>query len=74
MRVTTKTRLSFGDIQRAFPDGQGRPMSRAVLDRILRDYSREIPEPELVGGSRIWPVETIDALRVVIQRDQERRR
>ena len=73
MPETTRTRVSFGDIQRAFPDRKGRPMTRAVLDRLLRDYPRELPEPELVGGSRIWPAEALEAFRLVIERDEHRR-
>jgi len=70
----TRTHLSYGDLQRAFPDARRRPMTRAVLDRILRDFARELPEPELVGGARIWPLETLEAFRIVLARDRERRR
>ncbi|MBI4563845.1 MAG: hypothetical protein HY716_04025 [Planctomycetes bacterium] len=68
---TTKTRFSYGDIQRALADARGRPMTRSVLDRILRDYARELPEPETVGGARLWKVEDLEAFREVVRRDQE---
>jgi len=68
-----RTHLSYGDLQRAFPDARGRPMTRAVLDRVLRDYARELPQPEVVGGARIWPADSIEVFRIVLARDRERR-
>ncbi len=70
MLETTKP-LSFGDIARAFPDGRGRPLTRARLDRLLRDHARELPEPLIVGGMRLWPAGVVDALRIAMQREQE---
>lgn len=62
----TKTRLTTGDLQREFG------ISRSQLDRILRDWARELPEPEIVGGSRLWKSEDLEAFRSVISRDRER--
>ncbi|MBI4565184.1 MAG: hypothetical protein HY716_10875 [Planctomycetes bacterium] len=49
-------------------------MTRAVLDRLLRDYARELPEPEIVGGARLWKTEDLGAFREVDRRDRERLR
>ena len=70
----TKTMLSYGDLQREFPDFRGRPMTRAVLDRILRDNARELPEPQRVGGQRLWRIEDLEEFKRVIRRDRERTR
>jgi hypothetical protein len=72
--LKARTRLSYGDIQRALSVATGRRMTRAVLDRLIRDYARQLPEPEVVGGARIWPAESIAAFRAVVERDQEVRR
>ena len=66
--TTTKTRLSTGDLQRELR------VSRSVLDRLLRDWPRELPQPEGIGGSRTWPVDSLPDFREVIRRDQERPR
>ena len=70
-QATTTAGVAYGDLARAFPDGRGRPMSRGKLDRVLRDYARELPEPSVVGGMRIWPPDVIDALRVALAREAE---
>ena len=69
-----RTRLSYGDLQRELADSQGRLVTRAVLDRILRDYARELPEPEIVGGQRLWKSEDLKTFRSVMARDREARR
>ncbi len=70
MNETTRL-LSYGDLARAFADANGRPNTRAILDRYLRDYARQLPDPVIIAGRRLWPPEMIDALRAVIERDQE---
>ena len=74
--AAVKTRLSYGDLQRElgreFELG-GRPMTRGILDRILRDWARELPEPEILMGCRTWKVEDLDAFRSAVQRDREGR-
>ena len=67
MEKTAATRLSSGDIQREMG------ISRAVLDRLIRDNPQLAPL-ETVGGSRLWPAEAIDLFRAAIQRDREARR
>ena len=71
MPEAARSRISFGDLQRDLGDSRGRPMSRAVLERLLRDYGRELPTPEIVGGARLWRIEDLDAFREVWRRDQE---
>jgi hypothetical protein len=66
-----KSRVSFGDLQREL-GASGKALGRAVLERLLRDWARELPETEIIGGSRTWPVEAVAAFRSVLQRDQER--
>ncbi len=70
---TAKTRLTFGDLQREL-GADGRLLGRAILERLLRDWSRELPVPEIIGGSRTWPLEALEGFRSVLQRDQERTR
>ena len=62
--MTTKTRLSTGDLQRLLG------ISRAVLERLLRDWARELPEPEIVAGSRLWPIEALGVFQEVLTRDE----
>lgn len=64
-----RTRVSAGDVQRELG------ISRAVLDRLLRDYA--LPVPETVAGARTWPAEAMDEFRRALARDRaeaERRR
>lgn len=68
MPTTTRTRITAGDIRRELQIG------RAVLERLLRDYGHEFPPPEVVGGSRVWPVEVIEDFKRVLARDREGRR
>ena len=70
---TASTRMTLPDICRALADHRGRPLGRAVAERLLRDYARELPEPELVGGTRTWLVEAVEVFRVVLARDREGR-
>jgi len=60
-----KSRLSTGDLQRELH------LSRSQLERVLRDWARELPVPEVVAGSRLWPIEALETFRSVVQRDQE---
>jgi hypothetical protein len=60
-----KSRLSTGDLQRELG------LSRARLERVLRDWARELPAPEVVAGSRLWSVEALETFRSVVRRDQE---
>lgn len=69
----TRTRLTFGDLQRELGTG-GKALGRAILERVLRDWARELPPPEIIGGSRTWPLEALESFRSVLQRDQERSR
>jgi len=62
MEKTAATRLSSGDIQR------GMSISRAVLDRLIRDNPQLAPL-ETVGGSRLWPTEALDLFREAIKQD-----
>ena len=61
-------RLSTGDLQRELG------LSRSVLERILRDYAREIPEPDVVAGCRTWAIEALGEFRSIIEHDQQTRR
>lgn len=61
----TRTRVSAGDI------GRELRISRAVLDRLMRDY--QLPDPETVAGARTWPAEAIEDFRRVLARDREGR-
>jgi hypothetical protein len=63
--MEAKTRLSTGDLQRELR------LSRSRLERILRDWARELPSPEIVAGSRLWPAEALEAFRLIVARDQE---
>ena len=67
-----RTRLSYGDLQRGLAGRSGRPMTRAVLDRLLREFARELPVPEVVGGARLWKLEDLEMFREVLRRDRER--
>jgi hypothetical protein len=63
--MPTKTRLSTGDLQRELG------LSRAQLDRIIRDWGRVLPAPEIVAGSRLWPIEALADFQSAVQRDRE---
>lgn len=70
----TKTRLSFGDLQKLLGEefhAQRRPLSRSILDRLLRDWAREIPEPEMIAGCRTWALDDLDMFRSIVRRDRE---
>jgi hypothetical protein len=58
----TRTRISAGDVQRELR------ISRAILDRLLRDYA--LPAPETVAGARTWPAESMDEFRRALARDR----
>jgi hypothetical protein len=60
-----KTRVSSGDLMRELG------VSRAVLDRLIRDWGRELPAAEIVAGSRLWPTSAVDEFRAILKRDQE---
>ena len=70
---TASTRKTLPDICRVIPDHRGRPLGRAVAERLLRDYARELPEPEVIGGTRTWPAEAVETFREVLRRDREGR-
>jgi len=61
-----KTRVSAGEIQRSLG------ISRAIFERLLRDFGHEIPRPEIVVGCRLWSVHDLRFFREVMRRDQER--
>ena len=61
-----RTRISAGEIQRNLG------ISRAVFERVLRDFGHEIPRPEVVVGCRLWAVHDLRLFREVLRRDQER--
>lgn len=62
-----KTRLSTGDLQRELR------LTRAKFERILRDYARELPEPEILMGCRVWEADALGAFRAALRRDAEAR-
>jgi len=63
--ATTKTKLTTGDLQRELN------VTRSVLERLLRDYARELPEPEILMGCRVWSVDDLAAFRAVAERDRK---
>jgi hypothetical protein len=60
-----KSRLSTGDLQRELG------LSRAQLERVLRDWARELPAPEVIAGSRLWDIEALETFKSVVRRDYE---
>lgn len=63
-----KTKLSSGDLQRELG------ISRAVFERLLRDYARELPDPELLMGCRVWNTGDLGRFQDVLARDAAGRR
>lgn len=63
--TASRTRISTGELQRVLG------LTRGRLERILRDWARELPEPEIIAGSRTWAVDSVQTFQSVLARDKE---
>lgn len=68
-------KIGFGELRarlgRSFCR-DGKPYPRTPLERILRDWSANLPTPELVGGRRIWDADAVEVIASIIRKDAER--